>query len=365
MKKLIATLLALALTLSLAGCGEKKESYARYRGSFMGTFDTMVEIIGYAESDEAFDGYLTLLKSEMERYNALFDKYHDYPGVNNIKTINDNAGIAPVEVERVVIDLLLLAREWEGKTDGTVNVAYGPVLSVWHDYRERYAGGVEGTLPSEEELAAAALWTDLAGLVIDEEASTVFLTEQGMSLDVGSIAKGYATELAGGTLYEAGCTSFILSSGGNVRIYDPPLDGERDKWGVGIQDPKVDPLAQEQTYLDTVFAKNCSVVTSGNYQRYYLVEGKKIHHVIDPATRMPADRYAAVTVVCESSGVADILSTALYILDEERGRQLAAENGAQALWIYEDGTVTYTDGMLPLLKERGGATSLIEKEKNG
>lgn len=354
MKRLVRILTGVALCIFLVGCGEEKTE--RYRGTFYGTFDTVVTIIGYGTDAQFTDG-LALLQEEMERYNALFDKYNSYEGVHNIKTINDQAGIAPVEVEPELLEFLLQAKEWYQLTNGTVNIAYGPVLSIWHDYRGRYENSMEGALPSMEELEEAALRSDINQLLIDEENSTVYLSHAGMSLDVGAMAKGYAIEKAGQAVYDRGVTSFILSGGGNVRIFDAPVNPEKYTWGVGIQDPKQNPLAADQAYLDTVFANHLSVVTSGNYQRYYLVDGEKIHHIIDPATHMPANRYAAVTVVCEDSGLADLLSTAVYIMDEDAGRALAETHGAEALWIYEDGSVAVTDGLVPLLKERGGASS--------
>lgn len=359
MKQRIQTLLAaggLAVLLLLSGCmGKQDQGPGRYRVSFMGVFDTVVELVGYADSQKAFTEYYALAQERLTYYSQLFDRYRLYDGMNNLKTINDNAGIAPVEVEQELIDLLLLAREWEQKTDGTVNAAMGPVLEIWHDYRERYPAGTEGELPPMEALRAAAQHTDFTKVQIDDAANTVFLPEAGMSLDVGALAKGYATELVCQELYEQGLTSFILSSGGNVRMMDAPKDPNKTAWVIGIQDPQG--ALQAGEYVDSVIAANTSVVTSGDYQRYYLVNGKKMHHIIDQDTLMPADRYASVTVVTEHSGVADLLSTALFLLPKEEGERLVREQGAQAMWIYPDGTVEYTPGLEPMLKQAGGATA--------
>ena len=103
------------------------------------------------------------------------------------------------------------------------------------------------------------------------------------------------------------------------------------------------------------------MVTSGDYQRYYMVDDVKVHHIVDGKTLMPANRFSSVTIVCEDSGLADMLSTALFILPMEEGRALAEQYGAQAMWIDPAGTVTCTDGLIPMLKERGGATSVPAK----
>lgn len=238
MKRQTAILLLCAILMGLALTGCRDSGYSKYHSHFIDTFDTMVEIIGYAKTDEEFNRYTDLIHQDMLLYHKYFDKYHSYEGIANIKTINDQAGIAPVAVDQPIIDLLLLSKEWYGKTGGAVNVAFGPVLSIWHDYRERYQNDPEGArLPPMEELEAAATLTDIDKVIIDQEAGTVFLAEVGMSLDVGAVAKGYATELAGSHAYQEGFTSYMISSGGNVRIYDPPSIPRRSVGGWGFRTP--------------------------------------------------------------------------------------------------------------------------------
>ena len=355
MRRYLSILLMIGLCC-LCGCTES--GYSKYRSYFIDTFDTMVQIVGYAETDEDFNAYTDLIHQEMLRYHQYFDKYNNYPGINNIKTINDQAGIAPVEVDPVILELISLSMEWYEKTDGAVNIAFGPVLSVWHDYRERYQDDPQGAkLPSQEELEAAAQLTDINQVIIDWENQTVFLAQPGMSLDVGAVAKGFATEKAGDYAYSQGFTSFMISSGGNVRIYDSPANPDKVSWGVGLQDPQAAVLSGEDRYLDTLFLNDCSVVTSGNYQRYYMVDGQRIHHIIDPETLMPAQNYTAVTVVTKDSGLADLLSTALYIMDQEEGEALARANDAMAIWIDEENNLTIMPELIPYMQQQGGASS--------
>lgn len=126
---------------------------------------------------------------------------------------------------------------------------------------------------------------------------------------------------------------------------DGPADGSKTAWVIGIQDPSAS--MESGDYVDSVIANNISVVTSGDYQRYYMVDGVKVHHIIDGETLMPADRFSSVTIVCEDSGLADMLSTALFILPMEEGKALAEQHGAEVMWIETDGTVTCTDGLIP------------------
>ena len=350
----------LLLTGCLAGTGTEPESeWSRYRISYMDTFDTIVQNVGYTRTGMEFDRYSEEMHELLIYYNQLFDRYNSYEGINNVKTINDNAGIEPVQVDEPLLDLLEQCIEWEEQSQGAVNVCMGPVLEIWHNYREQYIGTTEGKLPPMEQLEAAARHTDIRNLVIDREAGTVYLTDPEASLDLGAVAKGYATERIAQQLYADGFTSFAMSSGGNIRVMDAPADGSKSAWVIGIQDPAA--AMESGKYADSVIANNISVVTSGDYQRYYMVDDVKVHHIVDGKTLMPANRFSSVTIVCEDSGLADMLSTALFILPMEEGRALAEQYGAQAMWIDPEGTITCTDGLIPMLKERGGATSVPAK----
>ena len=353
MKKRWFLLICCMLCLIFPGCNSQK--YERYRGEFYGTFDTVVTIVGYVQKERDFDRYLSYTQERFQYFHQLFDRYEAYTDVTNIKTINDNAGISPVKVSKDLFEFLEYCMTWCEKSQGQVNIALGPVMEIWHDYRERFENAAEGTLPPKEELEQANLLTDLQKVQLDEEAQTVFLTEKGMSLDVGALAKGYATEKVGEELFNMGFTSFSISGGGNVRTFSEPVDSERKKWNISIMNPNTaeDPNAEP---IDFLYVNDLSVVTSGDYQRYYLADGKKIHHIIDPDSLYPADYYQSVTVITEDSGEADLLSTWLFTLPLEESKRAAQKAGVQALWVLQDNTVVYTDGYLAYSKNYGGAT---------
>ena len=190
-----AIFLTVASAFLLSGCAGSGAKLTAYDAQYLDYFDTITSITICAESEEQFAEYKHLAEDTMEKYHELFDIYDNYDGVNNIKTINDNAGIAPVTVDPEIIRLLEFSRQEYEKTGGKVNVAMGSVLSVWHDYRE---AGIENPsraqVPGQQELQRAAEHVNLDEVQIDEEASTVYLPDEDMSLDVGAIAKGYATK---------------------------------------------------------------------------------------------------------------------------------------------------------------------------
>ncbi|NLJ96852.1 MAG: FAD:protein FMN transferase [Clostridiales bacterium] len=346
MKKTILTIYLILTTLILSSCSKKLN---KYEGSFLFLFDTVTQIVGYAESEEAFREFTDFIHDELETYHRLYDKYNSYEGINNIKTINDKAGKEPIKVDQKIIELLKFSIDAYEQTGGAINISMGSVLEIWHDYREQGIDDpLNSTLPPMELLEEANAHTNFDSLIIDEANSTVFIQDSNMRLDVGAIAKGYATEQVVKSAIEKGYTDFLLSVGGNVRT----VGGKgKDKapWNVGIQNPDV---TSSQYSLYTLALIDLSLVSSGNYERYYTVEGKTYHHIIDPNTLMPSEYFTSVSVICEDSGLADVLSTALFNMPYEEGLELIESlDGTEALWVFSDASMKYSEGFEDLIKK--------------
>ena len=336
---------ALALSvLVLTGCAATTANEAapkQYQATFLTLFDTVTTILGYAESAEVFQAQAQDLHDELLEYHQLFDIYNDYPGLNNLKTGNDQAGIAPVQVDKRIIRLLQDCQAYYTRSGVTVNVAMGSVLKLWHDARTHgISFPAAAALPDDDALTQAAAHSAMESIVIDEAASTVFLSDPLLRLDVGAVAKGWSVEQVCRNAPEG----LLVSVGGNVRATGPKPTG--NPWVVGLQSPDGD----ADDYLHTLNLETGSVVTSGDYQRYYLVDGKPYHHIIDPETLYPAGRWRAVSVVCPDSGLADCLSTALFILPQEAGQALLDQTGAEAMWLLADGTRLYSPGFEALIR---------------
>lgn len=343
--------LILVLVLMLSSCGQTP----KYTYHFFGSFDTMTDITAFAKNEKEFREFSAYVEKRMLELHKMFDIYHNYDGINNAKTINDNAGIKSVVVGQELLDLIILGKQWYNNSDGAVNIAMGPVLSIWHEYRELYSGEPDGgELPPMERLENAFKLCDINDVIIDEQASSVFLAKKGMSLDVGALAKGYATQLIADELSDSDVKNFLISAGGNVLTKGQPQDGNRTKWGVGIQSPFVN---ETDNLLDTLLVTDCSIVTSGDYQRYYMVGGKMMGHIVSPWTLMPAENFRSVTIIAKDSGIADLLSTALFILPYDKGLDLVTKNGAEAVWAFADGTIKATDGAKADMKSLSNASS--------
>ena len=341
MKRLICVMLS--LTVFLSGCYQlpAQQEEKQYTATFLNLFDTVTTIVGKAESKEAFEAEARQVHDELLVYHQLFDIYEEYDGIHNLKTVNDAAGGDPVKVDEKIIDLLTDCKVFYEATGGLVNVAMGSVLKLWHDARTEGINNPQNArLPDEAALKAAADHTDMDKVVIDEAASTVCLTDGELRLDVGAVAKGWAVQ----NVAQEAPEGLLISVGGNV-CATGAKDAKGTPWVVGIQNPE-----NSETYLHTIHVTEGSVVTSGDYQRAYAVEGKLYHHIIDPNTLYPSQYWRSVTVVCPDSGVADALSTALFLLPQEEGQALLNRYSAEALWVKASGERFYSPGFDALIR---------------
>ena len=341
MKRILCAVLLFAILLSGCAFGQEGHTQKQYTATFLTLFDTVTTIVGRADSEAEFKEKAQSVHDDLLTYHQLFDIYHDYDGINNLKTINDQAGIAPVEVDEQIIRLLQDCKRYYELTNGKVNIAMGSVLKLWHEAR---TAGIDdpanAALPDTQALSAASAHTDFDAVVIDEAASTVYLSDPETRLDVGAVAKGWAVQ----QVAETAPTGLLISVGGNV-CASGPKDDTGTPWVVGIQDPD-----GGDHYLHTIYVTGGSVVTSGDYQRAYMVDGTLYHHIIDPDTLYPSEYWRSVTIVCADSALADALSTALFLLPQAQGQTLLDQCGAEAMWVNADGEISYSPGFEELIR---------------
>lgn len=306
----------------------------------MDYFDTVISITGFENSREDFDKIANEMLQQLGEYHRLYTIYHRFDGLENMCTVNELVdGVhRTVTVDRRIIDLLLYAKEMHKKTGGIMNIAMGNVLSLWHDYRTIGSDNpLEASLPPMDKLTAAAEHSNIDDLIIDEDNNTVFISDPLMTLDVGAVAKGFAVEQVALLFEQKGVTGYVLNVGGNVRALGGKADGT--DWKVGIENP------DGGDYLSYINISGQAVVTSGSYQRFYYVDGKPYHHIIDPDTLMPAEGYLSVSIICGHSGLGDALSTALFCLPQKDGLALIESvEGAEAMWVAENGDITCSPG---------------------
>ena len=334
MKRLLCLLLLAAL---LTGCStvNTQTEQKQYTASFLDVFDTVTSITGKADNEETFREKTQVIHDELQQYHQLFDIYHNYDGINNLKTVNDQAGIAPVAVDSRIIALLKDCKAYYELTHGMVNPAMGSVLQLWHVARsDGINDPAHAYLPAEEKLQQAAQYMNFDTVVVDEAASTVYISDANVQLDVGAVAKGWSVQ----RVSENAPAGLLISVGGNV-CATGAKDAAGTPWVVGVQDPN-----GGDSYLHTLYLTKGSLVTSGDYQRAYVVDGELYHHIIDPNTLYPSTLWRSVTILCDDSGLADALSTALFLLPQEQGQALLEKCGADAMWVNRNGEIFYSPG---------------------
>ena len=318
MKQMIALLTAMILLLTLPACGAQPARTARDREVF--AMDTVMELRVYDSSDAVLDEMDAALAALSRELNAEDDNGGLY--ALNRAGGGENAAIA---------DLVRRAAALSARTGGALDVSLHRASLAWGFPSKHY------TIPTEADL------TELAGhcgmRLVACEGDRITL-QNGAELDLGAIAKGYAADRCRAILERAG-VSGILSLGGNIQTVGKKPDGT--DWTVAILDPD-DP----GSYLLTMTVTGTkSVVTSGDYQRFFERDGARYCHILDPATLSPArNGLRMVTIVADEGFLADGLSTALFVMGLERGIEFwRAGNDFEAIWLTEDGTVTVTEGL--------------------
>lgn len=355
MKKFIILIIFILLFTScskkdLAPSQEQEAaSIEKYELTFYDTFDTVISAVIYSDDEKKANEDLNYLAKRFRELNALFDRYKSYDGVINVKTINDNAGKKPVKVDDTLFKLIKTSKEDYIKISSKNNIAMGPIIDVWKAYSDKYIEGktkeevkklMGNYLPDQKYLETLRKYTDINKIILDENNNTVYLEDPHMSLDLGSVAKGYATEIVGEELRTRGVKSALISAGGNVKLIGKPLDG-RDKFSIGIQNPD---LNDENQVFAVLEATDISIVTSGDYQRFFDLDGKRYPHIIDPVTLRPSDNLKSTTVILKDSGLCDFISTAAFLSDEKDISKLAEKTDSKIIWIDNQMNIKYTPG---------------------
>lgn len=345
MKRLLALLLCAALVLPCAALAETE----RRTYSFFGTFDTIIILTAYTETQEAFDAAAELCEREFNRLDDIFNAYRHSDTVNNLWAINNGAWKEPMTVPRELMDVLVLCRDLQTQYPDTTNVAIGRVTALWHDASMHAEDDpMTAALPDADALAAAAEHCDFSAVVLDEENSAVFYTDEKVRIDLGAAAKGWTAGFVARELAET-LDSFSINAGGNIVLGGPP-ENRTGSWKIGVQDPDSVIIGGNTTLLTISLPGPAAVVTSGDYQRYFTVDGVRYHHIIDPKTRYPAKYIRAVTIVAPDSGTADFLSTAAFTMPYAQSRAMVEERpDTEALWVLNDGTLEMTEGFAALI----------------
>jgi len=337
-------LAVIASAVTLAGCqgrtrGAEQVQPVSQTGFMM---DTVFEITAYGAGTTAEPAVAAAL-DEVERIEHLLSAHI---ATSDVARINQAAGQSAVAVSPETIGILEQAQNFAALTEGAFDVTVKPIIDLWG------IGKKDNYVPTPDEIAAALGLTGFRRLAIDAAAGTVYLPQAGMGIDLGAIAKGYAVDRAAAVMREMGVTTGIINGGGNIRVLGHKPDGS--DWRIGVKDPRHEGGTAAMLHL-----ADRSVATSGDYERYFIKDSQRYHHIFDPATGEPAaSGIISATVVADSAMEADILSTAVFVLGPDRGQAVIDQlAGVEVLIISSDSSFVYSSGLEGILQMFGNSDS--------
>lgn len=339
-KRIAAAILGASLICLSAGCSSDKSNEAnkelqQYSGQEF-VMDTAVSINVYADTEQHANQAIKAGFDEFRRIDKLSDRFTDKSETDvksDIALINEAAGKAPVHVSKDICNMVAQSLKFNKEVTRSFDITVAPLMDMWG------FGDKKFRVPSAQELSRGLGYLGMQDIQIDEKEQTVFLKRAGMKLDLGGIAKGYATDKATEKLKTLGIEHAVINAGGNVYAIGSKPDGS--PWRIGIRDPR-----DEKGIIGVLSIKDEAVVSSGDYERFFIVGDKRYHHILDPKTGKPGDRSMATTIVCKSSTQADLLSTGVFLLGPQEGIAVCKKlNSAEAIVIAPNKEISFTAGI--------------------
>ena len=315
------------LCVLLSSCSSNKlSSYKKSKA----LLDTFVTITVVADSQDTADKTIEDAFAVIEKFGNLVNFFSDR---SELSDINRNAGIRGVRVSPETLDIIKKTLYVSEKSGGAFDPTIGPEIKLW-DFLNK-------TRPSDVDIKENLSLVNYKNIIIDKVKSTVFLKKKDMLLDLGGIAKGYAADLAVQSLKRNGITAGLVAIAGDIKAYG--LKPDKKPWVVGIKNPR------QKNNDDEIIARiplsDKAISTSGDYERYFIIDGQRFHHLLIPQTGYPAYTCQSATVIADEGVMTDAFSTALFILGPERGMELAKQMGMDAMIIDDKGTIHTTSGL--------------------
>ncbi len=316
-------LLPLLVALLLAGCAAPKTAMVKQTSLLMGT---VVEITVHHEDPATARKIINEAFAEGTRLQNLLSIYDKN---SEISIINRKAGIEEVKVSGEVFSLIEDALSYSELTGGAFDITVGPLLELWGFTpldAEKKAASRQRQMPDKSAMEKTLSLVGYRDVHLDRSRNTVKLAKRGMKIDLGAIAKGYVVDQMAAVLRAGGIRNALVNAGGDMCALAAPLG--KKAWRVGIQDPH-----SSNSVIDVIGISNEAVATSGDYEKFFVINGKRFSHIIDPGTGYPASGLVSVTVIARTAMEADALSTALFVMGEEKGRELIKEmSGVRAIF---------------------------------
>lgn len=302
---------------------------------------TVVKLKVYIEKDSAVDSELVFFQIEntLAYYNKTTDKYKAYDGIVNINTINANP-TATHTVDEQLFEVIKFTLDHQGEVNNLFNAALGPVLQIWHDYRENCNNYGTCEVPLMDDLLAKKQYTNPADITLDEVNHTITMKEH-MSLDLGGVSKGFISGKIIDYLDSLEIHGYLLNNGeSNISIGGDHPTRENGQFLLAVTDPEF-----IKPYYATIYLSDGDqLVTSGDYQQYYTANGEYFHHIIHNDTLMPERYNRSVSIITSDPALADLYSTAIFLMTVEEGKTFVnAIDGLEAIWYDIDGNIHFSE----------------------
>ncbi|VAX33040.1 FAD:protein FMN transferase [hydrothermal vent metagenome] len=321
-QKLIIPLVIALLITAIFSCTPKQELQRRTQ-FIMGT---LVEITVREMDPEIAQSAITSAFDEIRRLENLMSTHIAHSEISQLNTMA--GGKASLGVSPDVLAVIRRGVYWGNQTNGALDISIGPVSSLWSFDNDN------PSLPNAKRLEDATHLVNFRKIAIDE--SNVHLKQQGMSLQLGAIAKGYAVDRAMKVLEKNGIRHGLINAGGDLIALGERKDGQ--PWTIGLQHPR-----QPEKLSASFSLSGKAVATSGDYQKYFIQDGTRYHHILDPATGMPAKGVVSCTIIAETVMDADALATAVFVLGPEKGMALVdSVEGVEGMMITESGATLFS-----------------------
>jgi FAD:protein FMN transferase len=292
------------------------------------TLGTVVEISIVGEDKKSLENALETTFKRISEIEQVTDRY---TSDSEISLINRNAKTGPIPISRDMMNMLVLAQKIARLTNGGFDVTVAPIVDLW-------GFDIGGRLPSPEEISGALKRVDYRNLSIDEKNSTITFAQPGIKIDLNGIAQGYTAAEAEKVLRAHGVESGVINISGDMMIIGR---NGRKPWRIGVQDPR-----NGKKLIAVIKAKDMAIVTSGDYERCFFVDGVRYHHIIDPHTGYPARGCSSVTVVTRDAFLADALCKPVFVLGPDKGMKLVESMpGVDVLIVDDKGKITYSPGL--------------------
>lgn len=346
----------LGMSLFIVNKPSKMRHYVKLR---MGTF---VEIVLKEKNPQAAEAVF----DEIARLEEIFSSYKPD---SDVSRISRNAGVKAVRVSRDVIEVLETALKISVATNGAFDPTIGAVTKLWNFSS---TGGmntedghktVDSPIPTAQELARNLPLVDYRKITINKKASTVMLDKKGMTLNLGGVAKGFIVRKSFAKLKEFDINWAVIRAGGDMTVFYDPDEKKKIKkknkvLTVGVQHPRKKAIVIGMFELDPdnkrfATKTGVSISTSGDYERFFIKDDVRYHHILDPRTGMPAEKSQSVTILSNDPTLADALSTSIFVLGQEKGMALIEKtDGVEGVIVDKDGIITVSSGLEGIYKAR-------------